>query len=1184
MTARILFSCLAIALAAGAAQPPTYGTLPLSFAENLGQAPQEARFVAQGPGYRVLLSSNTAEINAIRMTLFGAAPSPRIEGAQPLWPVHYLIGRDPSRWRTNVQTYGRVLYHSVYPGIDLVYYGNERQLEYDFTVAPGADPRTIRLEIEGSKNLSVGGNGDLVLGPLHLRKPLAYQTIDGARREVACAYQLRGRRVVFRTGSYDRTRPLVIDPVFVYSTYLGGSGSIDGARTIAVDRQGNAYVAGQTNSADFPVTPGAFQPHVAVGPCGADSPYACPDIFIAKLNPAGAALVYATYLGGTYTDGPIRIAVDQQGSVVILLSTVSYDFPVVNPLFQNPIQPDAPLRYFLAKLSPDGSRLLYSTPLPDGYSGVTDLAVDSDGSVWLTGVANANLPVVKPLQQYVPPASIYRSTDRGATWQPLGAVPSQLPDIVAFAVDPKSPLNLYAVTYDWARYSITGSQSLFQRSADGGRTWTTSATALPGASPYAGYPAALAIDPVTPSTIYLGTRAGVFKSADRGDTWVQAGQAMAVMSIAIDPRNPSALYVATLAGPVYKSKDSGASWTATSVSAAVVAIDPRTTATVYAAGGNTIYKSTDAGATWTPSNYGITSNAVIRALAIDPVSPYILYAAGTGRPNLVHKSTDGGATWQPMVGGLLLGEVTGLVLNPLAPSELFTTAWDGISVSTDGAATWAPVVRQMPYQSPTLAIDPSSGALFAPLPGTRSYAAALAFVAKIDAAGSALLFSTPLGGSFYDSGWAIAVDRAGRVYVGGSTYSPDFPLMNPLQPRKVRYSAGFLAVLAGDGSAMLSSTYLDYPAWALVVDAANRAHVIAGAALSSLDPLAPAWVYSIPWSSIGSTFTVDRAGNAYVWGSCYIAPNYWLSFPWRITKLDPAGRTVFSSCFGGGSNDGVVALTTDDSGGLYLAGVTSSPDFPTLNAFQPVLNGPLDAFITKIDTNAQAPTPVLRSVVGAASYRPEAVAPGSLVALFGADLASDVAAPGRIPLPNTLVGARVSFNGFPAPLLYVSPDQINAQVPFEVTPGNVTVSVARWDQSASLTVAVAPAGPGIFTRNAQGTGPAAILHAGDLSPVNDASPAHAGEALAIYCTGLGIMDPPVATGNAPPAPPPNTVFQPQVRIAGRSAEVTYSGAAPQFVGLYQVNIVAPADTPAGLQSLVLTINGVDSNTVQVAVR
>jgi hypothetical protein len=112
---------------------------------------------------------------------------------------------------------------------------------------------------------------------------------------------------------------------------------------------------------------------------------------------------------------------------------------------------------------------------------------------------------------------------------------------------------------------------------------------------------------------------------------------------------------------------------------------------------------------------------------------------------------------------------------------------------------------------------------------------------------------------------------------------------------------------------MLSSTYLDYPAWALVVDAANRAHVIAGAALSSLDPLAPAWVYSIPWSSIGSTFTVDRAGNAYVWGSCYIAPNYWLSFPWRITKLDPAGRTVFSSCFGGGSNDGVVALLSTRS-------------------------------------------------------------------------------------------------------------------------------------------------------------------------------------------------------------------------------------------------------------------------------
>ena len=447
MTRSIVLACFAIAVAADAEPPRTYGALPLSFAANRGQAPREIRFVAQGPGYRVLLSANSAEIGAggkaIRMTLVGAASSPRIEGAQPLWPVHYLIGRDPSHWRTNVQTYGRVLYHSVYPGIDLVYYGNDRRLEYDFTVAPGADPRAIRLKIGGSENMAVSGNGDLILGPLRLGKPLAYQTLDGARREVSCAYQVHGRRVGFRTGSYDRTRPLVIDPVFVYSTYLGGSGW-DEAWSIAVDRDGNAYVAGMTVSPDFPVTPGVAQPGLA-------------SAFIAKLNPAGTALVYATYFGGTLGDDPERIAVDEQHNVYVLGQTASPDFPIVNPLFQPPAQPIGTWQYFLAKLSPDGSRLLYSTLMPDAHGWVSGLALDPDGNVWLTGAATANWPWVNALQEYARLASIYRSADRGVTWQSAGARPGLWGNIVAVAVDPKSPLNLYAVTSDWDRYKLTGS-------------------------------------------------------------------------------------------------------------------------------------------------------------------------------------------------------------------------------------------------------------------------------------------------------------------------------------------------------------------------------------------------------------------------------------------------------------------------------------------------------------------------------------------------------------------------------------------------------------------------------------------------------------------------------------------------------------------------------------------------------
>ena len=1199
MPRSILLACFTIAVAAGAEQPRTYGKLPLSFAENQGQAPRETRFLAQGPGYRVLLSANSAEIGAggkaIRMTLVGASPSARIEGAQPLWPVHYLLGRDPSHWRTNVQTYGRVLYHSVYPGIDLVYYGNERQLEYDFTVRPGADPRAIRIEIGGAKNLTVSGNGDLILGSLRLRKPLAYQTLDGARREVSCAYQLHGRRVGFRTGPYDRTLPLVIDPVFVYSTYLGGSGW-DEAWSITVGRDGNAYVAGSTNSADFPVTPGAEQPGPASRGCSS-SEWCSLDLFIAKLNPAGTALEYATYLGGTDGEQPVRIAVDDQGSVCVLVETLSLDFPVMNALFQPPQQPGAPYWYFLAKLSPDGSRLLYSTPLPDGKSWVNDLALDPDGNAWLTGAATASWPRVRALQEYVPPATLYQSTDHGAAWQPLGALPDQLPGIAAVAVDPKSPWKLYAVTYVWDRYSSsTAARSMVHRSTDGGRTWTSSAAVLPGVPTQPAQPAAVAfaIDPVSSSTLYLGTGSGVFKSSDSGETWVGVGPPQVITSIAIDPRNPSTLYVGTSAGPVYKSTDSGASWTAAGISARVVAVDPNTLAIVYAAGPTNIYKSTDAGVTWKLSGSGITAHGVIRALAIDPVTPSTLYAAGG---NLVHKSTDGGATWQPAAGGLLLGDAIALVLNPLAPSQLFTAATSGISVTTNGAETWAPVARQLPTPSLSLAIDPSSGTLYAPVEYTQvdSDVPPAAFVTEINASGSTVLFSTLLGGSWEDSGQAIAVDPSGRVYVAGSASSPDFPLVKPLQPNKLGQTVGFLTVLAGDGSGALSSTYLDGPVWALAVGAGNRAYVTASpqawaaydyweTVITSVDPFAPAVLYSAFLPDWTKNLAVDRAGNAYFSGSCLGGPYSPIDPPWQITKLDPSGAVGFALCFGSLGADYVNALAVDDSGGLYLAGVTSSPNSAIANALQPALNGPDDAFVSKIDVNAQLPAAALQSVVGAASYRPEAIAPGGLVSLFGAGLASGVARAGATPLPNTLIDAVVSFNGVQAPLLYVSPNQINAQVPFEVAPGAVTVSVARWDHSASLTVTVADAGPGIFTMNTQGDGPGAILHASDLSPVSDASPAHPGEAVAIYCTGLGRLSTPVATGSVPPLPPPQTVLQPQVRVAGRPAVVAFSGAAPGYVGLYQVNVEVPADTPAGSQPLVLSINGVESNSVQVAVR
>src|SRR2546425_10183397 len=228
----------------------------------------------------VAMGQEVAENKAItttvlRMRLVGANPAAEISGLEELpGKSNYFIGNDPKKWRTNVPNYARVKYRNVYPGVDLLYYGNQRQLEYDFVVRPGADPSRIVLGVQGADRLEVDAQGDLVLdtavGPIHQRKPVIYQEIDGDKKEIAGAYVLTGRHQVgFRVAAYDASQPLVIDPVLVYSTFLGGSG-LDQGFGIAVDASGNAYVTGLTASTDFPTTTGALDRKCVVSGKGVD--------------------------------------------------------------------------------------------------------------------------------------------------------------------------------------------------------------------------------------------------------------------------------------------------------------------------------------------------------------------------------------------------------------------------------------------------------------------------------------------------------------------------------------------------------------------------------------------------------------------------------------------------------------------------------------------------------------------------------------------------------------------------------------------------------------------------------------------------------------------------------------------------------------------------------------------------
>jgi hypothetical protein len=390
-----------------------YVRLPLGFEPNLGQAQPATRFVAHGNGYSISLTasaarfvlptpgvrdkSTSAQSVAFEMAILGANPQSRPVGRSQLpGKVNYFIGSKPESWRTDIPTYARVEYAAVYPDIDLVYYGSEGRLEHDFVVHPGARPDTIRLKYSGVGRVRLASNGDLLLDvrghEIRQQAAVIYQrNKDGVRDDVRGRYVLyANNEVSFRVALYDQQRPLIIDPALVYSTFLGGSGQ-DAANAMAIDSDGNAYIAGSTTSADFPTTPGAFQENDPTP----TQHYSHP--FVAKLNATGTALVYSTYLGGIADESATSIAVDTTGNAFVAGYTGANNFPTtpnsLQPHFAGCrfIQVSTHCKGFLTKLNPTGSALLYSTYLGGtDQDEITALAIDSGGVVYLTGTTYSN--------------------------------------------------------------------------------------------------------------------------------------------------------------------------------------------------------------------------------------------------------------------------------------------------------------------------------------------------------------------------------------------------------------------------------------------------------------------------------------------------------------------------------------------------------------------------------------------------------------------------------------------------------------------------------------------------------------------------------------------------------------------------------------------------------------------------
>jgi len=379
--------------------------LPLIFESNRGQAPGNVRYLLRegalkgeflNDGFRLALPGSEKTPSQVQMRLVGARKEAAIDGGGALeGHTNYLLGNDPAHWLRGVPNYAQVRYSQIYSGTDLLFYGNGGALEHDFVLQPGADPSRIAFQLEGAESVTLAENGDLRIGladgAITFERPIAYQMVAGVRRNVDAAFSVdHDGTVRFQIGSYDKAKKLVIDPVLSFATYLDSLS--DGVDAIATDASGNTYITGYTFNSKFPVTSSAYDLQCAA--CATSTAA----VYVTKLNAAGTAQIYSTFLGGSAYNQPIGLAVDSNGNAVVTGRTSSTDFPMKNPISAGlPSGEDG----FVTSLAPDGSSLNFSSLLggtsTQGKSAVTypgAVAVDASGNVFVSGVTQSpNLPV-----------------------------------------------------------------------------------------------------------------------------------------------------------------------------------------------------------------------------------------------------------------------------------------------------------------------------------------------------------------------------------------------------------------------------------------------------------------------------------------------------------------------------------------------------------------------------------------------------------------------------------------------------------------------------------------------------------------------------------------------------------------------------------------------------------------------
>jgi uncharacterized protein (TIGR03437 family) len=1160
---------------------------------------RDRQYVSHGPGYALSVTSSAAFLNLnghqVRMSVVGASPNSPLEALDRMpGTANYIFGGDV---RASYHLYGRIRQRAVYPGIDLIFRGNQEHLEYDFEVAAGRHPERINLAFEGVDDIRLDPNGDLVLQAgaiqIHQPKPVAYQFIARQKQPVDVAYRIdASHHIRFRTGPYNQHRLLVIDPQIVFDNSFGGS-SQSSAAGLARDPQGNLYVTGTTSSTDF-----------------------------ATLNPLQA------HLGG----GPLLVTADAGKTFSFSLLGTAHSVSVLAAA------PSAPL-------------VIYAVTPPGVFQSA------DGGTTWtlatnteLTGTATAlAVDASSPTTLYAATAQgLFVSTDGAASWRASnGGITGS--GIVAVIADPAHSGTVFA--------SVQSPPALF-RSTDFGQTWTqlsfTPNQLLRPVNAIVFGSNRTIIAAVADQGDFLPNQ-GLFISTDGGDTWTTS-PALPVpnnQTLAISP-DKAILYLVTSFSAVQRSTDGGQNFSTVFhdgvhlTQQARVAVDPRNPSTVYVSDFNFFARSTDGGQTW--SQLPLPNSVNPKPLLVSPADSRVFLGISTPNNVFVTKwSADGSQVlYSTYLGGSARDSASAIAVDangsayvtgvtsssdfPTTPDAFqtkLTTSRDVFvaKLSPDGSQLlYSTLLGSQSASSSGMVVDSTGIAVltgFAPgnfpvtanafqstlVPGCYMFpnpafpTSGAAFVTRIAPDGKSLVSSTLFGGSCSTSGGNVALDASGNAWITGATLSPDLPATaDALQPKfgggvydgfLARFNPsgglGYATYLGGAGYDALSGIALDRSGNIYVTGSSGGLSQPASA--GAFQPQASA---SCPQFFIGPSFYVPQ-GNALVMkldptahsiqrltylGAplCLFASSIavdssgqpWIAAPFASGGTPPTAnpfaigvgqgfiskfsadftQLLFSTYF-----DSVSGLALDSSGSAYVAGATA----------------PLQAYLAKIDPTSApisldsvvSPTPAEESFCNSAACPPHpaafrGIAPGELIRILGKQMGPASGAPGVIQsgaLATTVAGVQVTFDGVAVPLLSVSAQEIDLIAPFELATKSTTTIQVQYNGVKSNPVQVAVTGVvlqilGVFNE--------------DFSVNTPTNPAQAGSVMILYVSGAGQTNPPSRTGQVNTAPPaaPGTPLQ----IKWFSSDfkntatppIAFAGSAPGLAaGILQINFIAP---------------------------